>query len=78
MVLLSTRYKELVYKGEMSFDPAQLALTKHFDHLLQDIAERNVSHPWAFLHFFKKKNKPLFMLQDKVKLPFRGCIFMVK
>ncbi|WP_273757517.1 cell division protein ZapE [Bartonella sp. AU55XJBT] len=56
MVLVSTRYKELVSKGEVRFDPAQLAVTEHFDHLLKKISEQNASRPWSwiFWSFFKK------------------------
>lgn len=57
MILVSTRYKELVYKGEISFDPAQLALAEHFDHLLQKIAEQNVSRSWTFWSLFKRKKQ---------------------
>ncbi|VEJ44585.1 cell division protein ZapE [Bartonella vinsonii] len=72
MVLVSTRYKELVYKGEISFDPAQLALTKHFDHLLQDIVEKNISRPWAFWHFFKKKKQTFVHASKQGKISFQG------
>ncbi|MET3559491.1 cell division protein ZapE [Bartonella japonica] len=57
MTLVSTRYKELVCKKEINLDPAQLDLTKHFDRLLQKISEQNVSRPWEFLHFFKRKKQ---------------------
>ncbi len=57
MVLVSTRYKELVAQGKINFDPAQLALTEHFDHLLQEIVAQRVSRPWAFWHFFKRKKQ---------------------
>lgn len=61
MTLVSTRYKELVLKGEISFDPTQLALTESFDHLLQKITEQNISRPLAlaFWHLFKRKKQPL-------------------
>ncbi|WP_455476501.1 cell division protein ZapE [Bartonella sp. B17] len=62
MALVSMRYKEMVSKGEISFDPAQLALVEHFDHLLQNfdhllqnIVEQSVSRSWTFWCFFKKK-----------------------
>ncbi|WP_375682598.1 MULTISPECIES: cell division protein ZapE [unclassified Bartonella] len=56
MILVSTRYKELVAKGEVCFDPAQLAITEYFDHLLKKIAEQNISHPlpWIFCSFFNR------------------------
>ncbi|EJF97189.1 AFG1 family ATPase [Bartonella taylorii] len=57
MILVSTRYKELVYKGEISFDPAQLALAERFDHLLQNIAEQSVSRSWTFLSLFKREKQ---------------------
>ncbi|WP_208437135.1 cell division protein ZapE [Bartonella taylorii] len=57
MILVSTRYQELVYKGEIRFDPAQLALAEHFDHLLQKIAEQSVSRSWTFWSLFKRKKQ---------------------
>lgn len=63
MILVSTRYKELVSKGEVRFDPAQLAVTEHFDHLLKKISERNASRPWSWLFWsflkriFKRKRQ---------------------
>ncbi|WP_208435487.1 cell division protein ZapE [Bartonella phoceensis] len=57
MTLVSTCYKELVLKKEISLDPAQLALAEHFDNLLQEIAQQNISHPLAFWHFFKRKKR---------------------
>ncbi|WP_336287592.1 cell division protein ZapE [Bartonella sp. CB60] len=58
MILVSTRYKELVSKGEISLDPAQLALIEqHFDRLLQNISKQKVSRSWAFWHFFKRKKQ---------------------
>ncbi|GAA5104314.1 cell division protein ZapE [Bartonella jaculi] len=72
MILVSTRYKELVSKGEVSFDPAQLALTEHFDHLLQDIVKQNVSRPWTFWHLFKKKKQTLSRLSRQDDNSFQG------
>ncbi|UNE54225.1 cell division protein ZapE [Bartonella machadoae] len=72
MILVSRRYKELVYKGEISFDPAQLALAEHFDHLLQDIMEQNVSRPWLFWHFFKKKKQNFFRCSRQKDDSLRG------
>ncbi|AGF75146.1 putative ATP-binding protein [Bartonella australis AUST/NH1] len=57
MVLVSSCYKSLVSKGEVSFDPAQAALTGHFDRLLQEISEQNTSPPWAFWRYLKKKRQ---------------------
>ncbi|EJF85391.1 cell division protein ZapE [Bartonella rattimassiliensis] len=62
MFLVSTRYKELVSKGEVCFDSVQLAVTEHFDHLLKKITEQNVSRPWfwifwSFLQRILKKKK---------------------
>ncbi|WP_332065219.1 cell division protein ZapE [Bartonella sp. CB189] len=57
MILVSTRYKELVSKGKISFDAAQLTLAEHFDDLLKNIVEQKVSRNWAFWRFFKKKKK---------------------
>ncbi|EJF80135.1 hypothetical protein MCO_00352 [Bartonella sp. DB5-6] len=57
MILVSTRYKELVYKGEISFDPAQLALAERFDHLLQKVTEQSVSRSWIFGSLFKRKKQ---------------------
>ncbi len=57
MFLVSARYKELVYKGEISFDLDQLALAEHFDHLLQEIVQQSSSRPLAFWHFFKRKKR---------------------
>lgn len=63
MVLVSTRYKELVFKEKIRFDSAQLAVTEHFDHLLKKISEQNVSRPWFwifwsfFRRIFKKKRR---------------------
>ncbi|WP_039759486.1 cell division protein ZapE [Bartonella queenslandensis] len=56
MVLVSMRYKELVSEGKVRFDPAQLAVTEHFDHLLKKILERNGSRPWSwiFVSFLKR------------------------
>ncbi|WP_019223039.1 cell division protein ZapE [Bartonella rattaustraliani] len=72
MTLVSTRYKELVSKKEISLDPAQLDLTEHFDHLLQKITEQNVSHSWAFLHFFKRKKQLFSREQGDGENFFRG------
>ncbi|EJF98229.1 hypothetical protein MEI_00728 [Bartonella vinsonii subsp. arupensis Pm136co] len=72
MVLVSTRYKELVYKGEISFDPAQLALTKHFDRLLKDVVKKNASRPWAFWPFFKKKKQTFVHASRQDESPFQG------
>ncbi|MGF7156973.1 cell division protein ZapE [Bartonella heixiaziensis] len=72
MILVSTRYKELIYKGEISFDPAQLALTEQFDHLLQDIIEQNVSRPWLFWHFFKRKKQTFSRVSRQGDNPFQG------
>ncbi|WP_455474133.1 cell division protein ZapE [Bartonella sp. B30(2025)] len=55
MILVSACYKEQVSKGKISFDPAQLALTEHFDYLLQRIVKQSFSRRWAFWRFFKKK-----------------------
>ncbi|EJF83408.1 hypothetical protein MCU_01093 [Bartonella elizabethae Re6043vi] len=63
MILVSTRYKELVSKGEVRFDPAQLAVTEHFDHLLKKILEQNASRPWSWIfgsflkRIFKRKRQ---------------------
>lgn len=63
MILVSTRYKELVSKGKVRFDPAQLAVTEHFDHLLKKISEQNASRPWYWIFWsflkriFKKKRQ---------------------
>lgn len=65
MTLVSTCYKELVFKKEISFDPAQLDLTEHFDRLLQKIAEQNVSRSWEFLHFFKRKKQTFATVSKK-------------
>lgn len=73
MILVSTRYQELVSKGEISLDPAQLALTEHFDHLLQNVAEQNISRPWwAFWHFFKRKKQNSVAKQKSAANPFQG------
>ncbi|WP_273756217.1 cell division protein ZapE [Bartonella sp. MM73XJBT] len=74
MTSISMRYKELILKGEISFDPAQLALTKSFDHLLQKITEQNISHPLAFWRFFKRKKQPLSYVsrQDEGDTSFQG------
>lgn len=86
MILVSTRYKELVSKGEVRFDPAQLAITEYFDHLLKKIAEQNISRSWTwiFCSFFnrifkrKKQNISCGIKQRDEKDSFRDCIFMVK
>lgn len=57
MVLVSTRYEELVSKGEISLDTSQLALAKHFDLLLQDISAQSVPRQWSFWHLFKRKKR---------------------
>ncbi|WP_455477029.1 cell division protein ZapE [Bartonella sp. B41] len=54
MVLVSTCYENLVSKGEISFDPAQFALAKHFDSLLHNIAEKPVYRSWKLLNFLKR------------------------
>ncbi|WP_455479397.1 cell division protein ZapE [Bartonella sp. B23] len=72
MILVSTCYKELVSKGEISFDLAQLALTEHFDHLLQDIIEQDVSRSWSFWHFFRKKKQTFSRVSRQGDDPFRG------
>ncbi|WP_455466066.1 cell division protein ZapE [Bartonella sp. B39] len=72
MILVSTRYKELVPKGEISFDPAQLALTEHFDHLLQYIIEQDVSRSWSFWRFFKKKKQTFSRVSRQGDDPFQG------
>ncbi|WP_455480729.1 cell division protein ZapE [Bartonella sp. B12(2025)] len=72
MILVSTRYKELVYKGEISFDPAQLALTEYFDRLLEEITEKNVSRPWKFWRFFKRRKKNSVVKQDGFDNFFQG------
>ncbi|WP_375633630.1 MULTISPECIES: cell division protein ZapE [unclassified Bartonella] len=80
MILVSTRYKELVAKGEVCFDPAQLAITEYFDHLLKKIAEQNISHslPWIFCSFFnrifkrKKQNISCVVKQGDETVFFQG------
>ncbi|MBX4335996.1 cell division protein ZapE [Bartonella raoultii] len=72
MLFVSRCYKELVAKGKISFDPAQLALTEHFDHLLQEIAQQNVSKPWAFWKFLKKKKQTAVVKQNGVDSSFQG------
>ncbi|QEE12982.1 cell division protein ZapE [Bartonella krasnovii] len=63
MILVSTRYKELVSKGKVRFDPAQLAVTEHFDHLLKKISEQNTSRSWSWIFWsflkriFKRKRQ---------------------
>ncbi len=57
MILVSTCYQELVYKGEIKFDSAQLALAEHFDHLLQKIAKQSVSRSWTFWSLLKRKKQ---------------------
>lgn len=47
----------MVSKGEISLDSAQLALTEHFDDLLQNIVELNASRLWPFLRFLKRKKQ---------------------
>ncbi|WP_375641244.1 MULTISPECIES: cell division protein ZapE [unclassified Bartonella] len=65
MILVSKRYKEIVSKGEICFDPAQLAITEYFDHLLKKIAEQNISRPWTWIFFsffnriFKRKKQSI-------------------
>ncbi|EJF85175.1 cell division protein ZapE [Candidatus Bartonella washoeensis] len=65
MILVSTCYKEMVSKGEISLDSAQLTLTEHFDDLLQNIAEQNASRLWAFLHFLKRKKQTCSRVSKK-------------
>ncbi|ETS14865.1 hypothetical protein Q649_00262 [Bartonella quintana JK 73] len=72
MVLISTCYEELVSKGKISRDPAQLALTEHFDHLLQNIAEQNVFRPWTFWQFFKRKKQTSVVKQGSFDGLFQG------
>ncbi|WP_254473733.1 cell division protein ZapE [Bartonella sp. B1098] len=63
MILVSTRYKELVSKGEVRSDPAQLAVIEHFDHLLKKISERSASRSWSWIFWsflkriFKRKRQ---------------------
>ncbi|WP_336278674.1 cell division protein ZapE [Bartonella sp. CB175] len=57
MILVSTRYKELVSRGEIDFDPDQLILAEHFDVLLQNITEQSMTRRWAFWPFLKKKKQ---------------------
>ncbi|MCZ2203528.1 cell division protein ZapE [Bartonella sp. A05] len=57
MVFVSTHYKELVSKGEISLDLSQLVLTEYFDRLLQDISARNISRPQSFWHLFRRKKR---------------------
>ncbi|EYS90803.1 hypothetical protein X471_00936 [Bartonella bacilliformis str. Heidi Mejia] len=66
MALVSTRYKKLVSEGEISFDPAQLALTEHFDYLLHKILTQNTSRFGAFGHRFRKKIKAYFCVSKQV------------
>ncbi|WP_144751804.1 cell division protein ZapE [Bartonella saheliensis] len=74
MTLVSMRYKELVSKGEINLDPAQLALTEYFDQLLHKIAEKKISHSLAFWHFFKRKKQSLSCVskQDEGDASFQG------
>ncbi|KEC56051.1 cell division protein ZapE [Bartonella koehlerae] len=73
MILVSTRYQELISKGKISFDPAQLVLTEHFDHLLQNIAKQNISRPWwAFWHFLKRTKQSSVAKQKNVDRLFQG------
>lgn len=58
MVLVSTCYESLVSKGEINSDPAQLALIKYFDCLLQEISAQNTFQSWAFWRRFKRKKQP--------------------
>ncbi|ENN90133.1 cell division protein ZapE [Bartonella bovis] len=58
MVLVSTRYESLVSKEEINSDPAQLALIKYFDCLLQEISTQNSFQSWAFWRRFKRKKQP--------------------
>ncbi|MBB4075870.1 cell division protein ZapE [Bartonella fuyuanensis] len=80
MDLVSIRYKELVSKGEICFDPAQLAVTENFDHLLKKILEQNVSRPWfwIFWSFLKrifkrrKQNFACIAKQEDKNSSFQG------
>ncbi|MBB5073728.1 cell division protein ZapE [Bartonella callosciuri] len=65
MILVSTCYKELVSKGEISFDSVQLDLTEHFDSLLQKISEKNISRSWAFWHLFKRKKQTFSLVSGQ-------------
>ncbi|WP_336293778.1 cell division protein ZapE [Bartonella sp. CB169] len=64
MILVSTHYKELVCKGEISFDPAQQSLAERFDYLLKEIAEKNIPRPCKFWRFFKREKQTSFSKQD--------------
>ncbi|MCZ2327916.1 cell division protein ZapE [Bartonella sp. F02] len=74
MALVSTRYKELISKKEIDFDPAQLALAESFDCLLQTISERNLSWFERFLNRFKKKKQIVSLVskQNNTESSFRG------
>ncbi|EJF80407.1 cell division protein ZapE [Bartonella doshiae] len=74
MILVSTRYEELVSKGQINLDMAQLALAKHFDHLLQKISKQSVSRSWAFLHRFQRKKQTSVraVKQDDLNDRFQG------
>ncbi|PIT71116.1 cell division protein ZapE [Bartonella tribocorum] len=80
MVFVSTRYKELVSEGKVRFDPAQLVVTEHFDHLLKKNLEQNVSRSffwifWSFLkRIFKKKRQNIarFAKQGDENGSFQG------
>ncbi|WP_455477830.1 cell division protein ZapE [Bartonella sp. B10] len=72
--LVSACYGELVSKGELDFDPAQLSLAKHFDYLLQNISTQRVTRFWEFWHFFTKKKQAYIRVsnQDVAADSFRG------
>ncbi|WP_273788763.1 cell division protein ZapE [Bartonella sp. ML70XJBT] len=80
MILVSTRYKELVSKGKVSFDPAQLAVTEYFDHLLKKILEQNTSRSWSCMFWsflkkiFKRKRQNIARVtkQDDESSSFQG------
>ncbi|MET3589075.1 cell division protein ZapE [Bartonella silvatica] len=58
MALVSKCYEELVLERKISFDPAQLALTEHFDRLLEEITQKNIPRPLAFWNRFFKPPLP--------------------
>lgn len=73
MILVSTRYKELVSKGEVCFDPAQLVVTEHFDHLLKKIEEQNVSRPWFWVFWSFLKRIPKRKKQNIARVAKQGA-----
>ncbi|MHC5306068.1 cell division protein ZapE [Bartonella sp. LJL80] len=60
MGLMRERYDALVENGEITLDPAQVALTARFDRLLSDISEKSLSQkssPLGWLFGKRKENK---------------------